>query len=343
MPKRKTYYGRRSSHRALFTRGRPRRRLAARRIQRAFRTHRRGRQRYSRTKNVLTTSLGRFKRRTVKTRLKALEAGSSKHWDYVSTGQENLLFNGTSLQATRNSYSSILAIQGPLCDGTAGNVAITEQEQRMNDVIFCKGVRIRGMLSGVRPKADLNPDSPGGTDAAVPPAPPAPTTMTQYGAEMMKSICQTRMWITLLVDKRPSVVGADGQSIVNPLPTAAGETMLETVYEGNLSTLGIEACLRSYQSSRFKVVHQECIVTSMERPHAFFDIKYKINKTLKYVVPRTAVAPAPPPANPPAFPYNYNLLCVFSVYPPVVPITWANSLSEAQLSRKSSRTYFTDA
>lgn len=342
MPKRKyrTTAASRAAHRRS-KRMRPA--YAARRIQRAFRKRRRGRQRYNRTKNVLTTSLGRFKRRTVRTRLKALEAGSSKHWDYVSTGQENLLFNGTSLQATKNSYSSLLAIQGPLCDGTAGNPVTSEQEQRMNDVIFCKGVRIRGMLSGIRPKVDLDPDAPGGTNTAVPPAPPAPTTMTAFGAEMMKSICSTRMWITLLVDKRPSVVGADGQSVVNPLPTAAGETMLETVYEGNLSTLGIEACLRSYQSSRFKVVHQECIVTSMEHPHKFFDIKYKINKTLKYVVPRTAVPPLPPPPNPPAFPYNYNLLCVFSIYPPVVPITWANSITEAQLSRKSSRTYFTDA
>lgn len=325
----------------LPTRGAKRqRRQAARTILKAFRRRRSQRQRYNRTTNVLNTNLGLYRRQTVKARLKALEVGSSKHWDYVSTGQENILFNGTSLNPNKASFTSILAIQGPLNDGTAGNVNVTEQEQRMNDNIFVKSVRIRGMISGVRPKADLNPDSPGGTDAAVPPAPPAPTTMTAFGAEMMKSLCQTRVWITLLVDKRPSTVGPLGQSIVNPLPTAAGETLLETVYEGNLAQMGIENCLRSYQSSRFKVVHQECITTSLHSPHKFFDIKYNVNKTVKYVVPRTGT---PPPPNPPAFPYNYNLLCVVSTYPPVVPITWAQSLSESILSRKSSRTYFTDA
>ena len=337
MPKRKTYTRRPS-------RFKPRaykRYRAARTIQRAVR--RRGRQRYNRTKNVLNTTLGRYKRQTLKTKVNALLAGSRKHWDHVSTGVENVLFNGTSLNLTKNSFSSVCAIQGPLCDGTPGNVLITEQEQRMNDNIYIKKFRFKGMLSGIRPKADLNPDSPGGTDAAIPPAPPAPTTMTAFGAKMMESLCTTRFWVTVLSDKRPSLISAAGQSLVNPLPTAAGETMLESIYEGNLAQLGIEAVQRSYQSTRFKVLHQECIVTTFHTPHKFFDISVNVNRTAKYVVPRTAVPPLPPPANPPAFPYNLNYLIVVSCTPPVIPITWATSISEPQLSRKSSRTYFVDS
>jgi len=303
-------------------------------------------QRYNRTRNTYTANVGRHRRKsTLKTRVKALEAGSSKHWDYVSTGVESIAFNGTSLNPTKNSFSSILSIQGPLCDGTAGNIATSEQEQRMNDVIHVKSVRIRGMVSGVRPTETFDADAPGGpvTGGGPPPAPYTYATMTAFGAEMMKSLCSSRIYITLIIDKRPSTVGLLGQSVVNPLPTAPGETLLESVYEGNLATMGIESALRSYQSSRFKIVHQECITTSFQTPHKFFDIKYNINKTLKYVVPRTAVAPLPPPPNPPAFPYNYNLLCVVSCVSPVVPLPWASSLTGPSLAKKSSRTYFTDS
>lgn len=345
MVKRKRWAGRSPAPRR---RVRAKRAHAARSIQRLFRRRRsrRGAQRYNRTYNTYTATAGKARgKNSLSKRVKALEAGSSKHWDYVSTGVELIGFNGTSLNLNKCSYTSILAIQGPLSDGTSGASSLTEQEQRMNDVISVKSVRIRGMVSGVRPAEGFNADAPGGpiTGGGPPPAPYTYATMTAFGAEMMKTLCSSRIYITLVVDKRPSLVGLNGQSIVNPLPTAAGETVLESIYEGNLATMGLESALRSYQSSRFKIVHQECITTSFQTPHKFFDIKYNINKVLKYVVPRTAVPPAPPPANVPAFPYNYNLLCVVSCVSPVVPLPWAPTLTGPSLAKKSSRTYFTDA
>lgn len=324
---------------------RAKRQRAARTLQRAFRRRRRrpGRQRYNSTKNVLYTNLGRRgHKRTLKTRVSALETGSKKHHDYMNTGVEEIGYLGTSLNANKCSFTSILAIQGALCDGTAGSL-LPESEQRENDTIFCKSVRIRFMISGLRPNELLNSDSPGGQQTG-PGPPPVISTMTAFGAAMMKTICASRIWVTLYEDRRPSTVGANGSSLVNPLPTVAGETILETCYDGNqIQALGIENCLRSYDASRFKIVHQECITTSFQTPHKWVDITYKVNRKLKYVPPRTAAPPAPPPPNPPAVPYNYNLLMTVSQTPPLVPVGWVTSLSPCSMSRKSSRTYFIDS
>lgn len=314
------------------------RRHAAGVIGRAFRKRRaaRGRkQRYNRTKNTITTSLGkRGKKRTLTKRVAALETGSKKHHDQISNTVELLGAIGTDLNTSKISYSTLLAIQGPKCDATAGNAALDESEQRMNDVVYAKSVRIRGVLTGTRPQ-DL--------------ATPVSQTMNEFGCEKMKTLCATRMWISILLDKRPSQVDGEGKSQVNPLPTTAGETCLESVYQATgtaagspsmLTLWGPENALRSYNSSRFKIVHQECITTSMTNPRKYFDIKYKINKKLKYVEARYGV---PAPANPPQVPYNYNLLVVFTCNSPAVPILWATELSPPMLNLKSSRLYFTDS
>ncbi len=318
-------------------RARNRRSYGARRIQRAFRARRRhtGRQRYNRTKNVLTTTLGRGRgRRTLKKRVAALEAGSSKHWDQISNTVELIQPTGTNLNANKTSLTSLLAVQGPLCDATAGNPLMPEAEQRMNDIIYAKSVRIRGCIYGVRPLDAMVPQFDGG--------------MIYAGAEKFAQLCSTRVWITILQDMRPSLVDANGQSQVNPLPTTVGETALESVYETVLTTpsstqltlFGPENALRSYHSSRFKIVHQECITTTKDHYRKFFDIKIKINRKLKYVLPRTG---SPAPANPPAPPYNYNLVTVFTCNNPSVPVGWENFLSSPQVLQKTTRLYFTDA
>lgn len=305
---------------------------AARKIQKYFRKHR---QRTNSQRNVSTTKLGnRGRNRTLKSRVRALETGSNKHFDQISNTVELLGATGTDLNASKVSFQTLLAVQGPLCDATAGNAQLDESEQRMNDIIFAKSVRIRGVLTGTRPQ-DL--------------ATPVSQTMNEFGCEKMKTICATRMWISILLDKRPSMVDGLGNSQVNPLPTTAGETCLESVYQSQAPTAGSpslltlwgpENALRSYNSSRFKIVHQECIVTSMTHPRKYFDIKYKINRKLKFVEARYG-SPAPP--NPPQVPYNYNLLVVFTCNSPSVPILWATELSPPMLNLKSSRLYFTDS
>ena len=319
-------------------RARNRRSYGARRIQRAFRARRLygGRQRYNRTKNVLSTSIGRYgTKRTLKKRVAALEAGSSKRWDQISNTVELIQPTGTNLNTNMTSLTSLLAVQGPLCDATAGNPNMPEAEQRMNDTIFAKSVRIRGVVYGVRP---LDTGGPAGSP-----------TFDNFGQEKMAQLCTTRIWITILQDMRSSLVGPDGQSQVNPLPTVAGETALESCYETllpgtpsptQLTLFGPENALRSYDSSRFKIRHQECITTTKDNYRKFFDIKIKINRKLKYVQPRVAT-PAPP--NPPAPPYNYNLVTVFTCNNPSVPIEWATFLSSPQVLQKTTRLYFIDA
>jgi len=198
------------------------------------------------------------------------------------------------------------------------------------------------MISGIRPLKTLLADAPGGPITG-PGPPPVTATMTAFGQAAMQSMCATRVWITILRDSRPSTVGGDGTSDVNPLPTLAGETVMESVYGTEIQTLGVENCLRSYDSTRFKIVSQQCITTSFQTPHKWFDIKFNVNQKVRYKPPRTFVPPAPPPANPPSNPLNYGLVVMFTTLHPVIPIAWGSSLSPVEVSRQSARTYFIDS
>ncbi len=296
--------------------------------------HAAGKQRYNRTKNVSKTTLGkRGYKRTLNKRVSALESGSNKHWDQVSLTQEIIGISGTNLNPAGNSFSSILAIQGPLATAAAGNPYMDEAEQRMNDTIFCKSVRLRGCVYGVRP-----------LDAGLPTG-----GVMLFGLGKMEELCNTRVHISVLQDMRPSVVGADGNSSVNPLPTTPGETPLESIYQtllpgtssaSQLLQFGVENAQRSYNSSRFKLIHQECLTTTMASYRKYFDIKIKVNRKLKYVPPRQGA-----PSNPPAVPYNYNLIVVFTATNPAIATdpTWAGYLSGPMVTQKTSRTYFTDS
>jgi hypothetical protein len=318
------------------------RKMAARRIQKFYRGRRRrprNRQRYNRTKNVLVSNVGRRGRRlTVKKRLNQLEAGSKHHWDKASLTGELISWNGTDLiPTTKNSYSGLLAIQGPLSDGTA-HESLKENEQRINDTVYCTSVRIRGEVRGIRPQDLGTPAFQPATD---------PSGMNLFGQSMMASLCATRVQITILQDMRPSVVDSAGQSDVNPLPiSVAGGgpgTALASLYDNptvgsSLQFFGVENALRSYESTRFKIVHNECIETSLTRPSKFFDINVKVNKKLKFVPAREGAA-----QNPPKVPYNYNLLVFFSMLSHPVQLPWSPYLSPASVTTKSSRCYFTDS
>ncbi len=311
-----------------------RQRVALRKYVRQRRVRKQNRktiQKWNKTKNVLQTSLGKSKgKRTTDQRLKALETGSKHHHDKLSLTGELITWNGTALNAAHNSYSGLLAVQGALADGTQ-HATLEENEQRQSDEIFCTSVHFRGEVIGIRPGELLDPT---GTD------------MTPFGAEKMKTLCATRIYITVLQDMRPSSVDAAGQSQVNPLPTAVGQTPMETIYDfvpptnqqSQLQLFGVENAMKSYGSSRFKIVHQECIETSLEKVHKFFDIKIKVNRKLKYVPPRSGST-----SNPPMPPYNYNLLVYFTCVTHPVPLPWATLLSPVAITTKSSRMYFIDA
>lgn len=323
-------------------------------IQRAYRSHRvrrglrtsrkirkkRIQQQYNRTRNTYSTSLGKGgKKKTTKQRLDALEVGAAHHHDYVSNTPETITWNGTTLLNPRNSYNGLLAIQGPLSDGTSGNQALQENEQRQSDAVFVKYVRIKGEVTGVH----VNPLL----------APTSLTTISPANAEIMKNKCYTKTWITLLVDKRPSTMGDTGLAQVNPLPnstvgdTAICEPYADTVNNASLlQFFGPETALKSYDSTRFNIVAQQCIITTFMNPRKFFDIKYNINKKIKFVPPRTGT---PSPANAAAVPYNYNLLVFFTSVVPVADLNWSASIAPGLdllkapiLSKKTSRCYFTD-
>ena len=313
------------------------RRGAARRIQRAFRRRRArkgAKQKYSSQMNRSTTKLGKYvPKMTLSKRVKALEVGSSKHHDTASLTGELIVWNGTDLNPAKNSYSGLLAVQGPLNTGAAGDPILQENEQRMNDVIFCKSVRIRGELRGIRVQ-DL--------------AQPMDNSLNLLGQLYMENLCKTRVAITLLQDLRPSVVNTGGNSDINPLPlpvSAGGEgTAIASIYEAaplnaGLQFFGVTNANRSYDSSRFRIVHQEILTTNMANSSKFFDISVKINRKLKYVPPR----PPPSTTNPEKVPYNYNLLVFFTMVSHPVPLAWSGLVSPASITTKSSRMYFVDA
>lgn len=292
-------------------------------------------QTYNQTTNVLQTNIGRrsTKKSSLTARVAALESGAKKHSDYVSLTPELIVWNGTDLNASKASYTSILAIQGPLNTGAEGNAALSDNEQRKSDTIHCQYVRLKGEVIGVRPQ-DLGAIGAHGT-------------MSVFGAAKMRQLCHSKITITILLDKRPSSVNAvTGEAEVNPLPTTAGAIAIETIYSkttagvNQLQFFGSNNALRSYESSRFKHLHSECIETTYDKPNNQFDITYKIDKTLKYVPPRP---PPGAPPNPPSLPYNYGLVVFFTCITPPVEPTFAVCLSPPQVTKKTARTYFIDA
>lgn len=292
-----------------------------------------GKQRYNKTKNVLKTTVGRSKKNSLYNRVAALEVGSKKHSDYVSLTPELVVWNGTDLNPAKNSYSTILAIQGPLNNGVEGNPNLPDNAQRKSDTIHCSSVRLKGTLRGVRPN-DLGAITDHGT-------------MSVFGSTKMQELCHTKFTISILQDMRASIVNpTTGDAQVNALPSTAGAIAIETLYadtitgQSQLQFFGTNNALKSYEASRFKLLHQECVETSFQKPNKQFDINYKVNRKLKYVPPRTGT---PPPPNAPSLPYNYGLVIMITCVTPPQDLSWATVLSPPQVTQKSARTYFIDA
>lgn len=302
------------------------------------RTRAKGKQHYNSQDNKLVTKTGNRSagKLTLTKRVAQLEVSAKKHTDYISLTDEAITWNGTTLvggaplSAYKNSYPTLLAVQGPLNNGELGNPALEENEQRQSDTIFCTSVNLKGQVWGIRPK-DL-----GSAILA---------NMTIFGGKKMEELCNSIITITILQDKRPSQQNADGTADVNLLPQASvGETALESIY-GHTSTggsllqfFGTSCALKSYKSTRFTIVHQESIKTSFQSPMRTFDITFKVNKKLKFRPPR------PPPAttNPNTQPYNYNLAVFFSVVTPVADLGWSDYLDGPKLDTKTARMYFKD-
>lgn len=296
-------------------------------------------QRYNKTKNLYKTRLGKTRgKQTLTKRVSALEVSSKHHHDETSNTHEIITWNGTTTLNSRNSFDEILMIQGPKSDGTfETDSKLSEDETRTNDEVFLKSVRIRGMLQGISVKDNLSP-----TDLA---------TMNSATTALMKKICHSRIWITMMVDKRPFKMNDTGEAETNPLPSSTvGHVALEEPYKNSpptfltsqLQFFGPEVALRSYEAGgRFKILSQQCFTTSYENPTKYFDISVKVNKKLKYVAPRPAAAGQPAPANPPTQPYNYRLLCfISSVVKPEVAAWSTLVIQSPVLKLKSSRTYF---
>lgn len=317
---------------------------AARTLQRAFRK-RKGRkiaQRYNRTRNVNYSRLGKrtSNKKSLKKRVSALEVTAKHHHDKVSNTSEVIGWNGTALNVARNSYSGLLAVQGPKSDNTfEPESKLSEDECRNNDEIYCNSVRIRGKLRGVTVVDGILPDGL--------------TTMTEASTQLMKRLCSTRVWIHILQDRRPFKMDAIGNAEVNPLPSGTtGHTAVEEAYQNSpptflssqLQFFGPEVALRSYETgNRFKIISSQCIPTTFNNPEKFFDISVKIDRKLKYVAARPAAPGGASPANPPTVPYNYNLLVFFTCVVPVLALPWAAVIQPPILLLKSSRMYFKDS
>lgn len=311
---------------------------------------------YDRKNNTYNASVGkRGKKSTLRSRVRRLESTTKKHYDYVSprlTG-ELISWNGTDLNApTNESFSSILAIQGRTSDGSipplSGSARATDDNTREGDNVFCTKVRLRGMISGMRPNPDIS-----GAIEEWHAASGSGTGIIGSCLQMQQSLsaaCSTRIHMVILKDKRPSTINpTSGESEPNPLPTNPNNP-LESLFQryqlttdNTLGTLGLDSALRSYTSNRFSIVHHEVIQTSLTHPRKWFDVNLKVNKVLRYELP--------PPGGGPVSgtdPLNVNYLVYFAAVPselrvladPAYQLDGVPLLLQPKVSMLSSRTYF---
>lgn len=311
---------------------------------------------YDKKNNTYNSTVGkRGRRSTLRSRVRRLESTTKKHYDYVSprTTGELISWNGTDLNApTNESFSSILAIQGRTSDGSippvSGSAKATDENTREGDNVFCTKVRLRGMISGMRPNPDIS-----GAIEEWHAASGSGTGIIGTCLQMQQSIqsaCSTRVHLVILKDRRPSRIDpASGESEVNPLPTNPNNP-LESLFQkyqltndNTLGTLGMDSALRSYTSNRFTIVHHEVIQTSMTAPRKWFDVTLKVNKVLRYSLPNPGGGPTAG-----TDPLNVNYLVYFAAVPselrvladPAYSLDGVPLLLQPKVSMLSSRTYF---
>lgn len=342
-----------------------RRRRAASKIGRAWRKSRSRRrtrarrpvhnQRYNPVSNHLSsyTRKGKSKPRTLKNRVKALESSANKHWDVLEYRKVPILSYGTATNISGQFGDDFLQIPdkntfGEITPSDAPRFA--EDMVRDGDTVFIKSALIKFRLNTYSPM-------PGLSDADY-------TTWVTNIANN-QALMHTRVVFTILQDMRPSVDDGQSTSAPNDLPSLAGERPLESIYrragdynQANNATMitcdtaigdsnyGADNALQSYDSQRFKKIHQSSILLNSLTPSKQVEHRLLINRQAKYMV--ASQQSGDPSA--PSYPVNFNYLLFLSTTSGIdptcnldVPETFLELTRPPTIDKLSIRTYFTDA
>lgn len=325
-------------------------------IQRAYRSYKRKpkrrvhNQKYNSVQNKYTskTVKGMKNPKSLTNRIKALEVSAKKHHDVLQFRPVQILSWGVATNAPGQYLDGLLKIPtknlaGEITDGSSR----AEDQVRDGDEVFLKSCLIQFQLNTYTP-------IPGLSDADY-----------DLYLGLNQPFFHTRVVFTILQDMRPSQNDGQSTSSPNSLPITVGERPLESIYrregdydQANNSTMitcdtvdgdsnyGTDNALLSYDSTRFKKVHQETIVLNSITPSKLVKHRLVINRRAKYMVaPQQSGSPLVD-----SYPLNFNYLLFLSTTASInptcnldTPTTLLDLLRPPTVSRGSSRLYFTDS
>lgn len=291
-------------------------------------------------------ALSKTKRQTLKQRVSVLEENAKKHFDTVSTPADptrsidslGVTYTGMPLTDTRASWQGFLNIQGRGSDAAGGAATImpdfshrfvaTNENTREDSVVFVTTARLRALIRSRIP-VNLQNYTPAATDD---------TSVSDMG---LAGCCQCKVWLVVLQDKRTSLVDTNGTSTQNP-PEAGSSSKgpLQSIFQvdrlGNSSLVahGFSNGLRSYESTRYKVVFSKAYSLSAQHPDKWIDVSIKINKKLQYQ--EIALADDNNKA-----PLNYNLYA-YLICDRTQDLT-GGDFKKPELVNFTSRVYFKDS
>lgn len=330
---------------------------SARKIQRWYKRKRRpvANQRYNPVSNKLTsyTRKGMAHPKTLKNRVKALEVSAKKHWDVKSYRKVTIHSWGVATNIQGQFGNAFLQIPSK---NTLGEITpsdapeLAEDMVRDGDEVFIKSALIKFRLNTYESAAGLSQADYG-------------TYVAQVANNL--PLFHVRVVFTILQDMRPSIQTLLSTSENNPLPQAVGMRPLETLYEkaglynstspntqitcdttSGDTNYGADNALMSYDSGRFKKIHQSTIILNAMNPSKQVSHRLLINRRAKYMV--SSQAEGDPLA--PSYPLNFNYLLFLSTTASIdsvcntqIPALVLALMRPPSIDKLSIRTYFTDS
>lgn len=335
------------------------RRHAAGVIGRAWRRRRARRtvynQRYNSVSNQLRSRTVKGPRRpkSLANRVRALEVSAKKHNDVLEFRKVPILSYGTATNISGQFGDDFLKIPpkntfGEITPSDAPELA--EDLVRDGDEVFIKSALIKFKVNTWTPTPGLS-------------AADYLTWLQNIGQN--QGLMHTRVVFTILQDMRPSVNDGQSTSVPNDLPQLVGERPLESIYrrsglynQANNNTMitcdptdgdtnyGADNALQSYDTGRFKKVHQSTILLNSLTPSKQIEHRLVINRRAKYMV--QSQQSGNPSA--PSYPVNFNYLLFLSTTQSIdptcnldVPDTILDLSRPPTIEKLSIRTYFTDS
>lgn len=311
-------------------------------------------QRYTSVSNKLRskTVKGPRNAKSLRHRVAALEVSGKKYHDVLQLPKVNIHSWGTSTNIQGQFLDDFLKI--PLKSITAtiplgAATEISETNVRDGAEIYIKSALIKFRLNTYTPT--VRP-----TDASF-----------NIYSDLPVPFFHVRVVFTILQDMRPSLSDGTSSSVPNPLPQIVGERPLESIYRragdfdqtnnnsmitcdttsGN-DNYGAANALLSYDSTRFKKVHQSVIQMNAITPSKHVEHRLVINRRAKYMeAPQQSGDPTTP-----NYPLNFNYLMFLSTTASIDPtcntnvptsLFTGNILHPPTVDLASARLYFVDS